>query len=183
MNYEQPVLDDNGDETDETETRSPDLYESHEFQDELREDAKELAPTLGISYHHCCDKDPHELRSFSSIDLFQLYSRKDYGDIDITVNINCVMRVGYYEGCNLDWHITYDVCGNNRDEIDFTDDFESHSDMPMGMIKIQCKNAERWAEKTKDYLIEVTEEFYKKKSMPLSVAAKFSNGETMYQKV
>lgn len=183
MDYEQPVLDDDGNETDEVEMHSPEIWECDEFKEWLKEDAQELAPKLGISYHHTCDEDPHELRSYSSIDLFQFYTQKSFGDTTVTVNINCVMRVGYYEGCNLDWHITYELFNNNMSEIDFIDRMMWSSDMKPGMIKIQCNNAERWAASTADYLVETVEEFYKKKSMPLAVSARFSNGETMYSKV
>lgn len=183
MNYEAHVLDEDGNETDEVETRSPDLSDVHDFQDWIKEDAQELAPALGISYHTSCDKDPHELRSFSSTDLFQFYTRKSFGDMEIDVNINCVMRSGYYEGACLDWHFTYTVQGSNLDEIDFIETFEWDSNMSRGLIKIQCKHAENWAKKTTEYLTEVTEEFFRKKSMPLTVTARFSNGETMYQKV
>jgi hypothetical protein len=183
MNYEQPVLDDNGEETDVMAECVPEYWECEDFMNMLKEEAQELAPMLGIGCHHTCDNDPHELRSYSSIPLFQFYTNKKFGDVDVTVNINCVVRVAYYEGANLDWYITYDACGINMDEIDFLADMEWQSYMPAGMVKIQCKNAERWASETADYLIETVEEFYKKKSMPLTVTAQFSNGETIYSKI
>lgn len=183
MNYEQPVLDDDGEETDEMEDHAPESWECEEFIDMLKDDAKELAPTKGFSYHHTCDTDPHELRSYNSIPLFQFYKNKKFGDIDVTVNINCVVRVAYYEGANLDWYITYDACDVNMDEVDFLADAEWYSDMPAGMIKIQCKNAERFAYNMTEELIEIVEEFFKQKSMPLAVTARFSNGETHYAKI
>ena len=183
MNYEQPVLDDNGDETDEMEDRAPESWECDDFMDMLKDDAKELAPLKGVSYHHTCDTDPHELNSYSSIPLFQFYKNKKFGDVDVTVNINCVVRIAYYEGANLDWYITYDTCGINMDQIDFLADMEWHSSMPAGMVKIQCKHAERFASNTADELIEVVEEFYMQNSMPLGVTARFSNGETIYSKI
>ena len=183
MDYECQVVDEEGNETDEFEYCSPGVWECDEFKAFLKEDAQELAPTLGIGYHHTCDDDPHELRSFCSLDLFQFYCSKTFGDAEITVNINCVMRVGYYEGANLDWFITYDVMGNNTDELDFLSTMQWYSNMPQGMITIQAKNAERWASETADYLSNCVEEFYKKKSMPLAVAARFSNGETIYSKI
>ena len=183
MNYEQPVLDDNGDETDVMENRTPEYWECEEFMNMLKEDAMELAPLKGFSYHHTCDTDPHELNSYSSIPLFQFYKNKKFGDVDVTVNINCVVRVAYYEGGNLDWYMTFDICGNNIYEIEFYSDIEWHSDMPAGMRRIQCKNAERFASNTEDELIEVVEDFFKQNSMPLGVTARFSNGETHYSKI
>ena len=183
MNYEQPVLDENGDETDVMAECVPEYWECEDFMNMLKEDAKELAPLKGFSYHENCDTDPHELRSYSSIPLFQFYKNKKFGDVDVTVNINCVVRVAYYEGANLDWYITYDVCGINMDQIDFLADMEWQSEMPAGMIKIQCKNAENFASNTADELIEVVEDFFKQNSMPLGVTARFSNGETIYSKI
>ena len=183
MNYEQEILDDDGNETDDTETIAPDSWECDEFFKMLKEDANELAPTKGFGYHHTCDTDPHELRSYASIPLFQFYKNKKFGDAEVSVNINCVVRGAYYEGASLDWYITYDVCGINMDEIDFLDDMKWQSEMQAGMIKIQCKHAENFASNTADEMIEVVEEFYKKNSMPLGVTARFSNGETIYSKI
>jgi hypothetical protein len=183
MNYEQPVLNDEEEETDEIECYSPDSWECDEFIDMLKEDSKELAPLKGFDYYHTCDTDPHELRSYNSIPLFQFYKNKKFGDVDVTVSINCVVRVAYYEGANLDWYITYDVCGINMDEIDFLADMQWRSDMPAGMVKIQCNNAERFASNTADEMIEVVEDFFMKNSTPLGVTARFSNGETIYSKI
>lgn len=183
MDYEQPVLNDEGEETDEMEYCARESWECDEFMDMLKEDAKELAPLKGFSYHQTCDQDPHELHSYSSIPLFQFYKNKKFGDTYVTVNINCVVRVAYYEGASLDWYITYDVCGINMDQIDFLGDMEWQSSMPAGMVKIQCKHAENFASNTAEELIEVIEEFYKQNSMPLRVTARFSNGETHYAKV
>lgn len=183
MNYEQPVLDSEGEETDEMEDCAPESWECDDFMNMLKEDAQELAPLKGFSYYHNCDTDPHELRSYSSIPLFQFYKNKKFGDIDVTVNINCVVRAAYYEGASLDWYITYDACDVNMDEVDFLADAEWYSDMPAGMIKIQCKNAERFAYNMTEELIEMVEEFFKQNSMPLAVTARFSNGETHYAKV
>ena len=183
MNYEQPVLDDDGEETNEMEDCAPEHWECEEFMHMLKEDAKELAPLKGFSYHENCDEDPHELRSYSSIPLFQFYKNKKFGDVDVTVNINCVVRSAYYEGASLDWYITYDACGVNMDEIDFLAEMEWQSEMPAGMVKIQCKNAENFASNKADELIEVVENFFKQNSMPLRVTARFSNGETHYAKI
>jgi len=183
MNYEQPVLDEDDNETDEIEECVPDSWECQDLFDNLREDAKELAPTKGFSYHAICDPDPHELRSHGSNLLFQFYKNKKFGDVDVTVNINCVVRGAYYEGASLDWYITYDACGLNMNQIDFLESMEWYSSMPTGMIKIQCKNAEQFASDTAEELIEVVEEFYKQNSMPLTVSARFSNGETHYAKL
>lgn len=183
MNYERPILNNDDEETNELETCVRDSYECDDFIQMLKEDAEELAPLKGFGYYHACDTDPHELNSYCSIPLFQFYKNKNFGDVDVTVSINCVIRVAYYEGANLDWYITYDVCGINMDEIDFLADMQWQSEMPASMIKIQCNNAERFASNIADELIEVVEDFFKQNSMPLGVTARFSNGETYYSKI
>ena len=183
MNYERPVLDSEGEETDEMEDCAPDTWECDDFFSMLKEDAQELAPLKGFSYHENCDEDPHELRSYSSIPLFQFYKNKKFGDIDVTVNINCVARGAYYEGASLDWYITYDLSGDRLNKIDFLEPMKWNSYMHDGLVTIQCKHAERFASKATDELIEITEEFFKENSMPLTVTARFSNGETHYTKI
>lgn len=183
MNYEAPVVDEEGNETDELEYHTPDTWEVDDFICLIKEDAEELADKSNFSYHGTIDPDPHELRSYSSIPLFQFFRHRKFGDIGVSVNINCVARVGYYEGANLDWYVTYNICGDDTDEIDFLSSMQHYSYMPAGMIKIQAKNAELWAAMITDELIDATEEFFKKNSMPLGVTARFSNGETVYSKI
>lgn len=182
MNYEQPIFDEDDNETGETEYVTPDLQEIEDFVEYTTSIAKDLSIEKKVSFCKECDSDPHELRSFESTPLFQFFKQKSFGDMSIAVSINCVIRHGYYEGGNLDWYMTYDTVNHKGGEIDFADDFEYCSNMPAGMIKIQCKNAERWAEKTTDELVEITEELFKQQSMPLVVTARFSNGETHYSK-
>lgn len=183
MNYEQPLLDSEGEETDVMEDCAPESWDYDDFFTNLKENAQELAPLKGFSYHHACEEDPHELRSHASIPQFQFYKNKKFGDVDVTVNINCVVRGAYYEGASLDWYVTYDACDVNMDQIDFLAAAQWYSDMPAGMIKIQCKNAERFASNITEELIEVVEDFFKENSMPLTVTARFSSGETHYAKI
>ncbi len=183
MNYEQPVLDEEGNETEEMETVAPESWECDEFMYMLKENAKERASLKGFSYHENCDTDPHELRSHSSIPLFQFYKNKKFGDIDVTININCVVRGAYYEGASLDWYLTYTFCDEEYDIIDFSWTDGWWSNMNRGLLVIQTKHAERFASRVTDELIEVVEEFFKQNSIPLGVTARFSNGETHYAKI
>ena len=90
MSYEQPVLDENGNETDVMTECIPEYWECEDFMNALKEDAKELAPLKGFSYHHTCDTDPHELRSYSSIPLFQFYKNKKFGDVGLCHLLTCI---------------------------------------------------------------------------------------------
>ena len=181
MNYEAPIFNDDGEETEETEYRAPECYEVDDFIENMKYEAQELKHKT-IKYYKDCDNDPHELRSFVSTPLFQYYNYKTFGDMPVTVSINCVIRHGYYEGGNLDWYVTYDLSNYKGNEIDFEQDFIDCSSMPEGMRVIQSRNAEKWAQKVTDELVEIVEELFTKQSMPLVVTARFSNGETHYSK-
>ncbi|MEY2869829.1 MAG: hypothetical protein RIR01_2331 [Bacteroidota bacterium] len=186
MSYEQPKLDDEGKEiVGETETVSPESWECDDFIAELKISAEKLAIENNVKYYKSVEKsDPHELHSFPSTELFQLYTQKTFGDIEVQVNINCVIRSGYYEGACLDWYITASYANEVYyiKDIDYTID-EYMSNMNAGLRTIIARKAQAWVEKSKDMLVNIIEEFYKINSTPLMVTARFSNGETVYQKI
>lgn len=182
-NYEQPILDEDGNETDEQEVVCPDYWECVDFIYNIKEEAVQVALNECINLGYNCDEDPHELRSYPTTTLFQFYRHKKYGDAEICVNVNAVLRSAYYEGACLDWYVTYDCCGENNDHIEFLSIMDYHSEMPKGMVAIQSTKAEAWAESTKDELVEIMENLFRTMSMPLNVVAQFSNGETVYAKV
>lgn len=182
MNYEQELFDDDGEPTGETEYVSPDREEVVDFKNEMAYSIKEKIKQHPKWYVAAVlFEDPHELRSYPSTKLFSLNTYKEYGDLTIGVQINCVMRSGYHEGACLDWFIT------TTDDIDF--DLESYkifydmnSDLPIGLGMIIAKHAFNWATKTKEELIQFIEAFFREHSSPLTVAGRFSNGETIYEK-
>lgn len=185
MNYEQPICDDDGNETEETETVAPDTWDVDCFIEDIRLQAEALAIKNNIKYYKELEmKDPHSLRSYGSTALFQLYQAKEFGDVHVEVNINCVARHAYYEGASLDWYVTCTMA--NETELIEDMDYEINeymSNMNAGMRKIQERNAQAWVESVKDSLIETVEKIFTENSMPLVVTARFSNGETMYKKV
>ena len=103
--------------------------------------------------------DPNELRSYpsQSIGALSKYISDDEGGIDVIVT--AVVRSGYYEGCNLDWHCTFEEWGENIEHL-----------LPQ-------------AEKAKWELVDKIESIFEQFSTPLGVVARFSNGETIYQKI
>ena len=105
--------------------------------------------------------DPNELRSFPSRSLGSFSDSLTIGDDDVEVFITPVIRSGYYEGCNLDWHIRLYVNGYEDDT--YADD--------ANVLRI-----------SNEY-IEFIENIYSQYSEPLGVTARFSNGETIYHKV
>lgn len=185
MNYEQPMYTDTGEETDKTETVVCDEHDVNDLISNLRSEAERIAKENNFKYHlHLELSDPHELHSFCSSPLFQIYSDRWFGDVHVEVNINCVMRSGYYEGACLDW---FDSCVYHDDTIEFNEiDYEITdymSQMNAGLRKIQEKNAKKWLWEQRNQIIELVEKIFTENSTPLSVTARFSNGETIYSKV
>lgn len=105
--------------------------------------------------------DPDELRSYPSRSLGSFSNSLTIGDDEVEVFITPVIRSGYYDGCNLDWHIRLYVNGYEDDT--YADD--------ANLLRI-----------TNEY-IEFIENIYSQYSEPLGVTAQFSNGETIYHKV
>ena len=175
--YDQPVIDDDGNETDETETHAPESWECDEFISSIKEEA------LKRFGHMCSEggKVESELRSYPAQPLFTLSKSQSFAGVDIEVIMTSVLRSAYYDGANLDWELAYYLNGSEWDHIDFIEDFKYNLDNK-GMAAIQCKHAERWTQKIQSEMIDTLEKFYTEKSLPLNVVARFSNGETIYAK-
>jgi hypothetical protein len=77
------------------------------------------------------------------------------------VYVTPVIRSGYYEGANLDWHVRYYVNGSEDES------YESHP-------RIQT---------LVDTYVDYIEKIYSQYSQPLGVTARFSNGETIYHPI
>ena len=183
MDYEQPVLDDDGNETSETETVSCQDFDYENELDYINDMVQELCKAKTYLYNEngFCSS---ELRSYPVKELGVVSNYKRFGDMEVAVRISLLLRNGYYEGSNLDYELQYEFVdnGNEYDEPDFTDDFQYHSRMSKGLATIQAKNAEKWAKKAMETLINDIEAMYEKISMPLNCVARFSNGEAIYEK-
>jgi hypothetical protein len=105
--------------------------------------------------------DPHELRSYPSRSLGSFSDSLTIGEDEVEIFVTPVIRSGYYEGCNLDWHIKLYVNGYEDDT------YADNADV------LRISN---------EY-IEFIEDVFQKYSEPLGVTARFSNGETIYHKV
>jgi hypothetical protein len=105
--------------------------------------------------------DPNELRSFPSKSLGSFSNSTIIDDDEVEVYVTPVIRSGYYEGCNLDWHVRYYVNGY-EDET-----YESHP-------RIQT---------LVESYVEYIENIFNQYSQPLGVTARFSNGETIYHAI
>jgi len=92
--------------------------------------------------------------------------RIQIGDAEIELTISLCVRAGYYEGGNLDVEIDEpNIMYNGEDDTSLID-----------------KMAEVWVEDRKNLFLTQIETVYAKNSTPLKVVARFSNGETIYQR-
>lgn len=187
MNYEDEILDENGEPTGETETRYPEIYEVDELKDFIENEIEDLEN--GVYYNWV--KDSNELRSFPSSYLGSLRSCKSYGDIDIDVYIHAFIRSGYYEGACLDWTLQVDINGNGEyiddEDIQYAanDIMEyASSDMSKGLRTIMAFKAEKWIRSEADRLSGIMENIFSRNSdVEMRKVATFSNGETIYEKI
>jgi hypothetical protein len=135
------------------------LQDEYDYQDLV--DNLESEFSTNIDYSDYSKSDPNELRSFPSKSLGSFNNSIEIGEDEVEIYVTPVIRSGYYEGCNLDWHVRYYVNGYEDDT------YESHP-------RVQT-------------LVEVYTNFienvYEQYSQPLGVTARFSNGETIYHAI
>ena len=113
------------------------------------------------NYYDYGKEDEHELSSYPSKSLGSFSSSIDIGEDTHEVYVTPVIRSGYYEGCNLDWHVRCYVNGMEYDKEDATE--------VVNKLINEHSN--------------VIEGVFMHYSMPLGVVARFSNGETIYSRV
>jgi hypothetical protein len=187
MNYEDDVLDENGEPTGEKETAYPDDIVVDETESFIRSEIEDLEN----GYFFNWVKDSGELRSYPSSYLGSLRSCKSYGDIEVDVYIHALIRSGYYEGACLDWTLQVDINGYGEyiDDGDIpyaVDDIIEHAstDMNKGLLTIMARKAEKWIRAEADRLSGIMENIFSRNSeMELKKVAQFSNGETIYKRI
>lgn len=159
------------------ETYSPELWDIEDFYSNVRDYGIAKSTKLKLDYRKLSEVDNN--RNFCGTKLFELSKSKTYGDVDITVNIYCIIRSGYYEAANLDWKLYY----NEVETLDLEWDFEKSDDLNAGLKVILRSKAESWAKTTGELLVKTMEEIFGEVSQPYKKIATFSNGETIYEKV
>jgi hypothetical protein len=132
-----------------------DTYEYDDLIDNIQSGLKETG------YFNLLTKsDPNELRSFPSTSIGALDNYIEDADGNgIVVTITAVVRSGYYDGVNLDWHCHLEEYGETIEHL-----------LPA-------------AEAEKNRLVEMVEYVFSEFSTPLGVTAQFSNGETIYHPI
>jgi len=132
--------------------------------------------------------DPYELRSFPSTSICSVSRQHIYNNFSLDVIVTIVARSGYYEGCNLDWHVNYEIDGHSADVDDFLSSIDYVysnfvDDYSETEVKAFSLLAEKKAEELQNEIVEEVEKVFGMYSEKLGVTARFSNGETIYHKV
>lgn len=127
----------------------------------------------------------NENRNFPEIVLGDIKETKWFGNMEIGVSIQTVLRSGYYDHANLDYYISY-IIDDEFEEIpsdnDLRLDLEDKGLFNQGLAKTHIKNVKNYLENTADKLINETEKLFENISESYVKKAQFSNGETIYQK-
>lgn len=181
-NYEQPILDDDGNETDDVEYISPDEWEYDDFIINLQSDFKNLKGYYFVSNR---GTDEHELRSFPSKVIGTLTKTKTYvKNIDVDVEIIIVSRSGYYEGVCLDYNVRFMLAGDECDNIEgFASDIEYYGDLTEKRAEYLSKVVWKWCEKTQEEMEHLVEKIFAEHTTSYECLGSASNGETFYKKM
>jgi hypothetical protein len=177
MDYEDVVFDEDGNETEETQMvqcESWDYDNLIDYVTELMDEQKLFKAVDRVEFYNN--------RNYEATGIKSLASYKTFGNVEVEVLLTAVIRSGYYEGANLDWELNYYAGSGYDDILDLTYEFESQNEN-QGMAKIQKRNAEKWATKIGEQMVEELERIFTQVSKPLEVVARFSNGETFYKEV
>ena len=106
-----------------------------------------------------------------------------FGDFTLYVEIQPVMRAGYYEGDCLDYNIKYsDDFGYEFEDIESISVDSYYSDMNAGLCAIARGKAQRMASVLTDKLTDSMEEAFARIATPHKLIGRASNGETFYEK-
>ncbi len=155
MGYYEPVLDENDEETGEERYTQPEHWECENLRDEIKSTLEQLP----YSY-----SKPYGYRD-GEVGLGVIWKSRLYGDVEVMVNVDCSMEIGYHEGGKLDWKIEYQIDGSTYEEneldLDVIEkDFNYVSELRVGLQKILSKKAQSWMLKTKEELVKAIEEVY-----------------------
>ena len=135
------------------------LQDEWEYQDLVSNLESEF--NTNLDYSDYSKSDPNELRSFPSKSVGSFSNSIEIGEDEVEVYVTPVIRSGYYEGCNLDWHVRYYVNGSEDDT------YETHPNVQT-LVSVY---------------VNFIENVYSQYSQPLGVTARFSNGETIYHPI
>ena len=161
------------------------FYEDEDYNDLYLDEIRYFSERLeNIGYYSSNNKPSSELRSFPCQVLGEKTLNFKIKDNECEIKILAFSRAGYYEGGNLDYEIEFNINCDSFDEILLKRSF----------FNIQLKKWYDFNDKqlkqlynkfSKKFAIMQTEieGLYTELTQPLTVLAKFSNGETIYKKI
>lgn len=140
----------------------------------------------GISVRTSDDRANSELRSFPAVKIAELWARYSINDIEFTLEVNAVVRSGYYAGANFDWETRFysDESWDGGLEDGFYDirDIQNNYFFKTKGSYVYANAVNQWLKRDLKRMIDIIEGVYSDFTTPLAVAARFSNGETIYTK-
>ena len=157
------------------------LESEWDYEDLIGNVDAELGNVKGYSTY--TKSDPNELRSYPSRSICSIERSFDYKDFSLDVVVTAVVRSGYYEGCNLDWHVWYGINGDGCDLDEIETCLAYDTDLSPSQRKAYSLLAEKKAEKITNEIVEEVEKVFGNYTDKYGVTAQFSNGETIYHKV
>jgi len=133
-------------------------------------------------------KSMHELRSYPSTGLGCMWDSFTFLGLEFILQINIFVRSGYYSDCNLDYEIdwsgTLTECEYTIEEIIDTLEYDcDYFDIKPGILAIHKKRLIDKMIKLEETLEDKVDTLLRKVAVPYGVSARFSNGETFYEKV
>lgn len=131
------------------------------------------------------DHDDEVARSSDRVYIGFFEFSKWYADVLVALKFHLYYNIGYYEGANLDYEILVHNGYENSDELENALEciFED-SDLPVGMQKIQAKNAMKWIEKVKEETSEKIENLFSEVcDNRLELVGTFSSGESIFREI
>jgi hypothetical protein len=167
------------------------IFQENEYDDFIYQDTRDnIASDLEVYTKNSKAYLGYSNNNYIDDYLIEVVSiTKKVAGIPLSVDIDVLMRSGYYEGANLDYEISYRADSVEFDDL--SDAFQAYFDvatydfdMNKGLATIQAKNAAKRLEAMSEELIENVERILKVNcTHVLKVFARFSNGETWYSKV
>lgn len=179
QDYEDVVCDDEGNETDETQMVTPDEWEYHDLINLLQDTFEQKKGKF--SFYKSDESEGN--RSYPGVIFGTLTGYKVICNQTIEVQINVIIRSGYYSAANLDWELNYVLNCKDYDEIyDLVSDFPDECENK-GLGKIHQKSVGKFLFDTTDELTELVENIFGEYSESYACVAIFSNGEAIYTKL
>lgn len=125
-------------------------------------------------------------RNFPSMTCGQVVVKSTFMGLDLRIDLDILVRNGYYGHANIDYTWQLNVEGIDFNEDDGAFEVFKYSDMshfPEGLIEMNRSNLDKRLEDMRTLALEVFTFIGKTYGTEHAVAARFSNGETMYSKV